>query len=743
MNKKALSPIFSVLGALLLAIVVGVFSASPFGEPNVAHAQASDDARLSSLTTSGVAFMSPAFDAATLNYRARASSSTSTVSVSANARNSQSMVDIESGADTNDPGTGRKTQSITLAAAGSPTTITVVVTPPSGTEDNRTYTITLHRESATGTVEADLTAWDLNTDADGSSGTNLLTAISSPTLKASAANADHDASKLYFSATGSTNSHIRVEGLHYNGAILAVDAVPINLNNKGMKTTFTITVTSEDGGSSNTYTVTAYRYRQTQSNVNTLNSLSLGSGIRLMPPFASGTTKYTARVPYDIGDGTVTHTLTDTAGGAMAVASGVDTAASAIDDTDDTTSAYDFRLDAGMESTITVVVTPESGPGAPAETCPDTEPEHIKCYEVVVYRENLVKSDDKTLTALTVADVASPGDSLLGSDFDDEITEYTNNAVATTVSRVTVTPTLANTTGGANYVIDPPDAVRGGDHQVNLAAGQVTTITITVTAEDGTMETYTVVLYRMRAPSQISDDARLKSLRVTDSSDMDQVLDPTFDSGKTMYNVRVAHRVTQVTIVPETFEFGANFTYDPDEDINQSASGHQVNLAGAGEAPIEVSVMVTAEDGAAMKTYTVMLYRESSPLSNDASLEGLTLSPSGMMTPVFVPATTDYRVVVGNGVPSVSVSAVPMQDGADYDIEPDDEDSNNDGHQIIATVGTEKVITVTVTAEDGTTTKTYTVTLYRERAPRSDDATLSALSLDNASLLPAFSPDNI
>ena len=39
MKKKALMPISSVLVALLLALVVGVFSASPFGEREVAHAQ--------------------------------------------------------------------------------------------------------------------------------------------------------------------------------------------------------------------------------------------------------------------------------------------------------------------------------------------------------------------------------------------------------------------------------------------------------------------------------------------------------------------------------------------------------------------------------------------------------------------------------------------------------------------------------------------------------------------------------
>ena len=190
------------MGALLLALFVGVFSASPFGERNVAYAQASDDARLSSLSITNVAFMSPRFDAATEGYRARVSSSTATVSVSANARNSQSMVDIEIGTGTaNDPGMGRKTQSITLEAAGSPTTINVVVTPPSGDTDAKTYSIVVFRESsASPETAALLSTWALNTTADGAgaNNVNVLDGVAVPTgLKASTANVAHDVSKLY------------------------------------------------------------------------------------------------------------------------------------------------------------------------------------------------------------------------------------------------------------------------------------------------------------------------------------------------------------------------------------------------------------------------------------------------------------------------------------------------------------------------------------------------------------------
>ena len=48
-------------------------------------------------------------------------------------------------------------------------------------------------------------------------------------------------------------------------------------------------------------------------------------------------------------------------------------------------------------------------------------------------------------------------------------------------------------------------------------------------------------------------------------------------------------------------------------------------------------------------------------------------------------------------------------------------------------------ITVTVTAEDRRTRQTYTIMVYRDRSTLSDNANLSALSLDGVSLSPRFS----
>ena len=108
-----------------------------------------------------------------------------------------------------------------------------------------------------------------------------------------------------------------------------------------------------------------------------------------------------------------------------------------------------------------------------------------------------------------------------------------------------------------------------------------------------------------------------------------------------------------------------------------------------------VEVMVTAEDGTTMETYTVTV----TVLSSDATLESLTLS--GLeLAPVFDPATTAYTATVDASVEATTVSATATHPSATI---------MGDGEMPL-TVG-ENTVEVMVTAEDGTTTMTYTVTV--------------------------------
>ena len=91
------------------------------------------------------------------------------------------------------------------------------------------------------------------------------------------------------------------------------------------------------------------------------------------------------------------------------------------------------------------------------------------------------------------------------------------------------------------------------------------------------------------------------------------------------------------------------------------------------------------------------------------SLSGVTLAPS------FDAETLEYTASVGNAVDSTTVTATANDDGATLEITPGDADAATDGHQVALGVG-DTTVSVTVTAEDGTTTQTYAVTVTRADA---------------------------
>lgn len=101
-----------------------------------------------------------------------------------------------------------------------------------------------------------------------------------------------------------------------------------------------------------------------------------------------------------------------------------------------------------------------------------------------------------------------------------------------------------------------------------------------------------------------------------------------------------------------------------------------------------------------------------SPASSDATLSALSLSGVSF---AFDSQTETYHLVYDGWLPVVTVSATATDDGAKLVIHPADATSAFDGHQVRLVSGM-NTITVTVTAEDGSTTKTYTLNVDRENA---------------------------
>ena len=126
--------------------------------------------------------------------------------------------------------------------------------------------------------------------------------------------------------------------------------------------------------------------------------------------------------------------------------------------------------------------------------------------------------------------------------------------------------------------------------------------------------------------------------------------------------------------------------------------------------------------------------------SDDATLSALALSP-GTLAPPFVATTEAYTAAVEHRITQATLTATPNDSAATVryldaaDAVLADADTNTDGHQVALSTG-QNTIKVEVSAEDGTTTKTYTVTVTRALA--NTDATLTALAIDPGTLTPAF-----
>jgi len=110
--------------------------------------------------------------------------------------------------------------------------------------------------------------------------------------------------------------------------------------------------------------------------------------------------------------------------------------------------------------------------------------------------------------------------------------------------------------------------------------------------------------------------------------------------------------------------------------------------------------------------------------STDATLSALTLS-EGALAPGFASMTTAYTAQVANSITSMTVTPTATHSNATIKVNNVIEESGSPSASISLAVGA-NTITTEVTAEDGSTTKTYTLTVTRAA---STDATLSDLTV--------------
>ena len=324
------------------------------------------------------------------------------------------------------------------------------------------------------------------------------------------------------------------------------------------------------------------------------------------------------------------------------------------------------------------------------------------------------------------ADLANlvPGFGTLSPAFSASTISYTASVSNATAS-MTVTPTRAQAdatlkVNGAAVVSGTPSGA------IPLAVG-VTPITVLVTAQDGTTtKTYTLNVTRAAPPSNNADLANLVNSVGT--------LSPAFNAATISYTASVSNTTTSITVTPTLAQADATVTVNGAPVISETPSLEVPLIVGV----TPITILVTAQDGATTKTYTVDVTRAAPP-SNDADLANL--EPGvGTLSPAFSASTIGYTATVSNTTTSITVTPTLAQADATVTVNGAPVISGTPSLEVPLIVGVTP-ITILVTAQDGTTTKTYTIDTIRD--PLSNNADLADLASSVGTLSPTFNAATI
>ena len=447
----------------------------------------------------------------------------------------------------------------------------------------------------------------------------------------------------------------------------------------------TIEVTSEDEQTTKTYKVTVTRAAPLSTDA-TLNALEL-SGVSI-GTFDPAATRYAASVANDVTETTVILTKSHDGATYVIKLAGAEDGDGAI------------PLAVG-ENVIAVEVTAEDGQTTKTYAVTVTRAEASLPVTVALSPSGPVTEGTEIAVTMTFGgltfdtdrstiDYTFRGDVLDSENEDADQCETQNGGYGLGVQRYM-------------YQVDENPETRTGTISADCPPGNYT-LRASVSSPDNVALASASTSFtvsnppKQQQPEPASTDATLSGLAL---SGPPFAFDPAIES----YEVSVGHEVEQTTIMAETNDEAAS--YEVALVLSASYEDGTVGLAVGANL---IVLLVTAADGETMKTYTVTVTRTAPP-STDAVLSGLTLSG---ITLTFDPAIESYEVSVGHEVEQTTITAETNDEAASYEVALVLSASYEDGTVGLA-VGA-NLIVLLVTATDGETMKTYTVTVTRAEA---------------------------
>ena len=486
-----------------------------------------------------------------------------------------------------DVASGQASPQLALAE-GASRTMSVVVTPQCGTP-TKTYSFVVTRAKSTVSTLADVL---LGSDAV------LTPAFSSSTTSYTASVANSVNSITVTPSTTHASAAVTVSGASVTSG---QESGGVSLT-VGGTVSIPVVVTAQDGTTTKTYTVAITRQ---PSHDDTLSGLAIDAGT-ITPAFSSTTLEYIVSVANSVAliklTATATHSgasIANVAG--VAITSGVQSSG--------------LTVTEGGSDVLSVVVTAQDGTS-------------VLTYKVTVRRACSVEA---TLSNLV------PNHGTLSPSFSSGTLSYSDSVANGWVS-VTLTPT---TTHAKATVRVGGYAVVSGQASADIALfeGSSKTVLVVVTPQCGTpTKTYSFVVTRAK-----SDNAELAALTLSE----DVHLAPAFSSSTEAYTGAVDNSVAAVSITGTTAHAAATLTVEGSAVVSGQTS---VPITLPEGTPKTVTVVVTAQDGATAKTYTVAITRQPSHVCSLAALS----SDTGSWSPVFSPALSAYT----NSITATSVKAI-------------------------------------------------------------------------------------
>ena len=333
----------------------------------------------------------------------------------------------------------------------------------------------------------------------------------------------------------------------------------------------------------------------TKSSDANLKSLSV-DGYTLSSPFHPDTLSYEVTVPNDVTEVNISGSKSDN--GASITGLGK------------------IAL-TGDETTTLIKVTAEDGT--------------TKTYTIKIKKSNKEeKSSDATLKSLDVSGYT------LSPIFNKNVTTYsmkvTNNITALKVSALpTDDKATVQITGNS-----------GWKEGVNA-------ITIKVTAEDGTTNTYTVNVTRESSKKEETKSSNnyLSNLVISSSHKINN----TFDKNITNYEITVPFEVENLKMNLTLEDSKAKYEIEGADNLKTDG----INV---------VTIKVTAEDGS-IRTYTLNVTRSSG--TTNTELSDIIIS-NGEISPKFSKDTYEYDVKVDNKIDKLDIKAIPENKNSKVEI---------------------------------------------------------------------------